>query len=185
MCSGACLILHCLELVRAAGMRPFGDGIDSGLCMLQELIPLAYDAQASKFQVSCSLPVSAPPLILAILRLSCRWSTCSRCCVLPRPIQPYLQAGKALAKQGALPLCLTDGVQVRGLQPGVYAYQYLVDGKWLTSPDAPVAHDEEGHLCNQVVTLARQILEKHFECRCPQQKTCSDCAKPGAARRSM
>ena len=36
------------------------------------------------------------------------------------------------------------------MQPGVYAYQYLVDGKWLTSPDAPIAHDEEDHLCNKV-----------------------------------
>ncbi|KAK9810564.1 hypothetical protein WJX73_000994 [Symbiochloris irregularis] len=55
-----------------------------------ELIPLAFDVAAQRYQVSCSLP------------------------------------------------------------PGVYAFQYLVDGKWLTSPDAPVAHDEEGHLCNQI-----------------------------------
>lgn len=39
-----------------------------------------------------------------------------------------------------------------GLQPGTYSYQFLVDGTWMTSPDAPVAPDDDGHLCNRVRT---------------------------------
>lgn len=34
------------------------------------------------------------------------------------------------------------------LTPGVYSYQFLVDGRWVTSPDAPIAKDDAGHLCN-------------------------------------
>lgn len=39
------------------------------------------------------------------------------------------------------------------LQPGTYCYQYLVDGTWMTSPDAPVGPDDDGHLCNKVSSL--------------------------------
>lgn len=35
------------------------------------------------------------------------------------------------------------------VQPGVYCYQYLVDGTWMTSPDVPVGPDDDGHLCNK------------------------------------
>ena len=41
------------------------------------------------------------------------------------------------------------------LQPGTYCYQYLVDGTWMTSPDAPVGPDDEGHLCNKVLLNCR------------------------------
>ena len=37
----------------------------------------------------------------------------------------------------------------RPVQPGVYCYQYLVDGTWMTSPDVPVGPDDDGHLCNK------------------------------------
>ena len=40
------------------------------------------------------------------------------------------------------------------MQPGTYSYQFLVDGSWMTSPDAPVAPDEDGHLCNRVSSTA-------------------------------
>ncbi|KAK9834998.1 hypothetical protein WJX81_003222 [Elliptochloris bilobata] len=36
------------------------------------------------------------------------------------------------------------------LAPGVYCYQYLVDGTWMTSPDVPVGPDDDGHLCNKI-----------------------------------
>lgn len=35
-------------------------------------------------------------------------------------------------------------------QPGSYSYQFLVDGQWQVSPDASVAPDDDGHVCNQV-----------------------------------
>lgn len=38
------------------------------------------------------------------------------------------------------------------LQPGTYSYQFLVDGTWMTSPDMPVGPDDDGHLCNKVMT---------------------------------
>ena len=44
----------------------------------------------------------------------------------------------------------TETHDVLCLQPGAYSYQYLVDGTWMTSPDAPVGPDDEGHLCNKV-----------------------------------
>ena len=40
------------------------------------------------------------------------------------------------------------------MQPGTYSYQFLVDGSWMTSPEAPVAPDEDGHLCNRVSSTA-------------------------------
>ncbi|CAL8467114.1 g6650 [Coccomyxa elongata] len=36
------------------------------------------------------------------------------------------------------------------LPPGTYSYQYLVDGIWMTSPDASVGPDDDGHLCNKM-----------------------------------
>lgn len=39
------------------------------------------------------------------------------------------------------------------MQPGVYSYQYLVDGTWMTSPDASVGPDDDGYLCNKVTTF--------------------------------
>ena len=45
------------------------------------------------------------------------------------------------------------------LQPGAYSYQYLVDGTWMTSPDAPVGPDDEGHLCNKVLVRLPASLE--------------------------
>jgi hypothetical protein len=38
-------------------------------------------------------------------------------------------------------------------QPGTYSYQFLVDGTWMTSPDAAVGPDDDGHLCNKVWPL--------------------------------
>lgn len=52
--------------------------------------------------------------------------------------------------------CLLYKSMTRGIegsliaQAGTYAYQFLVDGTWMTSPDAPVVPDDDGHLCNQV-----------------------------------
>lgn len=46
-------------------------------------------------------------------------------------------------------------------QLGVYSYQFLVDGSWMTSPDASVAPDEEGHLCNRV-SLASSLQPNVF-----------------------
>jgi len=38
------------------------------------------------------------------------------------------------------------------VQAGVYHVQFLVDGSWMTSPELPVGHDEDGHLCNTART---------------------------------
>ena len=47
------------------------------------------------------------------------------------------------------------------LQPGTYCCQYLVDGTWMTSPDAPVGPDDDGHLCNKVRTCHASIYPAH------------------------
>ena len=39
-------------------------------------------------------------------------------------------------------------VTVPRMQAGVHHVQFLVDGSWMTSPELPVGHDEDGHLCN-------------------------------------
>ena len=57
--------------------------------------------------------------------------------------------------EGTQCACIDPELQIKtvyGLcvQPGAYSYQYLVDGTWMTSPDAPVGPDDDGHLCNKV-----------------------------------
>lgn len=44
------------------------------------------------------------------------------------------------------------------MQPGTYSYQYLVDGTWMTSPDAAVGPDDDGHLCNKVIKYFNSLL---------------------------
>lgn len=55
------------------------------------------------------------------------------------------------------------------MQPGTFSYQYLVDGVWMTSPDASVGPDDDGHLCNKVtiiwpipfILLGRHSVHRH------------------------
>ena len=49
--------------------------------------------------------------------------------------------------------------EMRSVQPGVYCYQYLVDGTWMTSPDVPVGPDDDGHLCNKARCYTWPICE--------------------------
>ena len=64
------------------------------------------------------------------------------------PCAALSAAGSADRAQAAYcVVCLSLSLH---LQPGTYCYQYLVDGTWMTSPDAPVGPDDDGHLCNRV-----------------------------------
>ena len=70
-------------------------------------------------------------------------------------VQHCLPAGSADRSQALY--CVGGPSLGLPLQPGTYSYQYLVDGKWMTSPDAPAGPDDDGHLCNKV-----RLLPCHF-----------------------
>ena len=88
-----------------------------------------------------------------ILQVCAGLSWCCQACVEYAPCAP----GRVLIPQpnkvhSSQQRChkLTE----RPVQPGVYCYQYLVDGTWMTSPDVPVGPDDDGHLCNKARSRA-------------------------------
>ena len=132
----------------------------ASICV-QELVPLKQEGPATDFRLSCSLLVRSH----AHQQGSCVCSSSNT----RSSAQRHRRQGTCLGCAGLCGryvLCSTVCCRIcrnisgciwcqmpkpsAHLQPGAYCYQYLVDGTWMTSPDAPVGPDDDGHLCNRV-----------------------------------
>ena len=132
----------------------------ASICV-QELVPLKQEGPATDFRLSCSLLVRSH----AHQQGSCVCSSSNT----HSSAQRHRRQGTCLGCAGLCGrsvLCSTVCCRIcrnisgcvrcqmhkpsTHLQPGAYCYQYLVDGTWMTSPDAPVGPDDDGHLCNRV-----------------------------------